>query len=171
MKRFVRIFIKLVIAATLLIFFLKLRTEDYNFVLVGKIILAEISDRLIFLPSLFKFIRESVFIILVFVGLLVAALIAMGLRRRKGKQWFLTNGVRIATDFMKVYNDQEGNPDVKKPFYYIISTWRDPKTGQGYEFESPAFYQEPKVREPKIMVYLDPKNKKKYFMDTSFLDE
>ncbi len=101
--------------------------------------------------------------------------IALGViiwRRRQAstKAWLKSHGEVVQATFARVEENDAVDMNGRCP-WKIVSTWRDPDSGQDYEFHSEDIWtREPPVIDQKMIeVYINPKNPKKHFMDISFL--
>lgn len=97
-------------------------------------------------------------------------IILSGIRKAKNKECLLQRGVRINTQFQSVSKNTRMRVNGRNP-YMITSQWQDPTTSKIHVFESDNIWFDPAdhIKVDTIMVYIEPKNPAKYFMDISFL--
>ena len=85
--------------------------------------------------------------------------------------WLQNHGRRIPTTFSGVHEAARLSSD-EPSRYYLESQWTDPASGKRYVFRSPEFFYIPdsalQSRKP-IEVLIDPRNPRRYCMDTGFL--
>ncbi len=80
------------------------------------------------------------------------------------------NGTPVITKFQEVERIRSHRAKGRSP-YRIISQWQDPVTSEIYVFNSDYIWFDPVdyIKGKDITVFLDKKNRKKYYMDLSFL--
>ncbi|MEO8064893.1 MAG: DUF3592 domain-containing protein [Pseudomonadota bacterium] len=88
----------------------------------------------------------------------------------KKKSYLLAYGTAVETEFQAVERNQSLIVNGRSP-WRIVSQWRSPATGNVHVFNSENLWFDPTnyVSPGKITVLLDPKNERRYYMDTSFL--
>ncbi len=103
----------------------------------------------------------------VFVGLgflLIFGGLGLGLilytaRAKKGSEWLVDDGVKVAAQIIEIKH-------LEKNYWMVVSTWTDPKTGQAYIFESELINQRlANTFKPGqlLPVYVDPKAPTNYW--------
>jgi len=99
-------------------------------------------------------------------------IIMRGIRKAKTKQFLLERGVRINTQFQSVGRNTNTKVNGRHP-YMITSQWQNPKTSKMHVFESDNIWFDPEeqIKSDTIMVFIDPKDPSRYYMDISFLPE
>lgn len=104
--------------------------------------------------------------------LIGGGLIVKGIRKSRNKEYLLQRGVRINTQFQSVSENTHLTVKGRHPFN-IISQWQDPTTARMHIFESDNIWFNPEkhINVETIMVYIEPKNPAKYYMDISFLPQ
>lgn len=102
--------------------------------------------------------------------LIGCGIILSGIRKSKKKEYLLQRGVRINTQFQSVSKNTRMRVNGRNP-YMVTSQWQDPTTSKIHVFESDNIWFDPTdhINVDTIMVYIEPKNPAKYFMDISFL--
>ena len=96
--------------------------------------------------------------------------IRFGYLKQKKLQYLLDNGQRISTKFENVQLNSSSKENVRNSFL-IYSQWLNPNTNELYVFKSDTIRFDPTdfIKTKEIMVMIDPRDPRKYFMDTSFL--
>jgi len=91
-------------------------------------------------------------------------------RAARRRRWLLAHGRPVSTEFQAVTRGRQSAPGLPPP-YHVITRWRDPSSGIHYTFTSEAVSLDPapyaEVRP--IIVRINPRNPRRYVMDTSFL--
>jgi hypothetical protein len=109
-------------------------------------------------------VAAAVALAAVLAGALAAA------RRRAYRRWIRTRGRPVSSNY-------QATQTVSRPrggtAYRLVSSWRNPHSGIYYTFLSPplAIDPTPYAEGRGITVRIDPRNPKRYWMDTSFLPE
>ena len=91
-------------------------------------------------------------------------------RSARKEKWLVTNGQIIYADFQKVIVDRSIRMQGRNP-YRIMAQWLDPTSNTVYTFKSRTIWYDPEpyLHDPKIPVRIDPRNPKRYVVDTGFL--
>lgn len=99
-------------------------------------------------------------------------MVLSGLRKAKNKEYLLQRGVRINTQFQSVSRNTHMRVNGRNA-YLITSQWQDPTTSKIHVFESDNIWFDPEehINSETILVYIEPKDPKKYYMDISFLPQ
>ncbi len=121
-----------------------------------------------FSQNLVSFILGSIGLIFFVIGG-VFGLVAWN--RNKTINWLLANGTRIEADFDAVKLNPLVKVNGRNP-HQIHCHWKDKLTNTIYNFKSDNIYTGDPSRnmKTKLLVYIDPANPKKYYIDLSFLD-
>jgi hypothetical protein len=105
---------------------------------------------------------------------LLGGILPLGLMRRRAvlKEWLVANGQRIQTESARVEPNMSVRVNGVHPFR-IVSQWLNPQTGKVHVFRSENLWYDPSkyLGGTTVCVWIDPKNPKRYAMDTAFLPE
>lgn len=108
------------------------------------------------------------------VGLLFFAFGASGLiykfKKRKKKEYLIAKGKKITAKFIKAEINGHLTVNGVHP-YKIYLSYEDPKTEKTIIFESENLMEDPTpyIKKKKLEVYVDKKDLKRYYVDTSFI--
>lgn len=108
------------------------------------------------------------------VGLLFFAFGATGLiykfKKRKKKEYLIAKGKKITAKFIKAEMNNNLEVNGVHP-YRIYLSYEDPKTKKIIVFESENLAGDPTpyIKKKKLEVYVDKKDSKRYYVDTSFI--
>jgi len=97
-------------------------------------------------------------------------IIIFGVFKQRKQDYLLRRGTRVSTKFQVVSRNTSFEVNGKNP-YVISSQWLNPRTKQLHIFESDNIWFDPEghISVDKIMVYIEPDDPSKYYMDISFL--
>lgn len=92
------------------------------------------------------------------------------LRGARRRAWLQIRGQKITAEVIEVDRDTSLRARGRSP-YRILAQWQDPLTGKVHIFKSERLWFNPQsfLTNPKIEVYIDSRNPKKYFVDISSL--
>jgi hypothetical protein len=118
------------------------------------------------------------FVVLIFGGLgLVFTSIGVGigvslLNTKRKDQWLTQNGRRIEALIQSVELNTSYQVSGKSPFV-IYGQWLNPQTKQVHVFKSHSIWYDPSsyLSGNTIQVFIDERNPKRYYVDTTFLPE
>jgi hypothetical protein len=107
----------------------------------------------------------------VFGGIGFGILIVSRLNKKK-REWLMAYGTEIQAEFMSVERNTSLKVNGRSP-WRIIAQWQNPETQQLHVFNSENVWFDPTkyVTTKQLKVLLDPKNTKRYHVDTSFLPQ
>ena len=110
------------------------------------------------------------------IGALFAAigfgiLFASRLNKRK-REWLMAHGTEIQAEFQAVERNTSLKINGRSP-WRIVAQWQNPESGQLHVFNSENLWFDPTkyVTAKQLRVLLDPKDSKRYHLDTSFLPQ
>ena len=100
-------------------------------------------------------------------GILIAQI-----RNQKKIAWLKIHGQPLITQFQSVQRNTRLKVNGKSP-WVIHSQWNDTRENKVYTFKSENLWFDPEnyIQDPQITVLIDRQNKKRYYMDVSFLPE
>lgn len=123
--------------------------------------------------------KDNLYIFALFVGISLI-FVSIGLimlyryyRRQKEIVWLKNNGVLIDIDFKEVGIDNRIQVNNRSP-YVIYGEWNNPQNGQRERLKSDHIWFDPRpyIRDmPKIKVWVDPSDYRRYYIDLSFLPQ
>lgn len=100
------------------------------------------------------------------------AMLVIWMNSVKKDAWLQQYGQIITAEFKEVKIDTSVKEKGQSPFK-IVAHWQDPVTNRLYVFYSKEIWIDPSpfIQSKDIVVHIDPKNPKRYLMDTSFIPE
>ena len=96
----------------------------------------------------------------------------LGIRwwRRTTDETLLHTGIPVQAQVVEVFLNHAFKVNGRSPFR-IVAQWHDPDADRLLAFESRNIWFDPSafLGTPDVTVYLEPKQRRRYYMDTSFL--
>jgi hypothetical protein len=91
-------------------------------------------------------------------------------RYRNSEKYLQRNGKRIFAMFRSVVRDEGAMADGRGPWRIVVQ-WQDPATAEMRVFNSPDIRFDPTklIKQEKILVLIDPRDRNRYRVDISFL--
>jgi hypothetical protein len=107
----------------------------------------------------------------VFGGIGFGILIVSRLDKRK-REWLMAYGTEVQAEFASVERNTSLKVNGRSP-WRIIAQWQNPESGQLHVFNSENLWFDPTkyVTTKQLKVLLDPKDLKRYHVDTAFLPQ